>query len=256
MAKGDEPGGEYGFEPGFHERLARNWPEPREQLHAGGWSMTLRLAQELGIDPEDAVLDVCCGEGGSAVWIALTFGSHVTGVDILCPAMDVANERAKEQGVEALCTFVCGDAFSLPFADGSFDVVFGQDPDGFAQARRIDAFKECFRVLRPGGRLGFHHWIPGVDAPPAIVERFDEANAEAGYPSHVNVSADAYMEAMRAALFQDVRATDEASTYRKHMMGIRDQAREHGEEVDSWTAAWLELADRHPFGVMLLGRKI
>lgn len=258
MAKSDEigRGHQYEFQPGFHDRLARNWPEPREQLHAGGWSATRRLVKELGTGSGDSVLDVCCGEGGSAVWIARTFGISVTGIDIVLPAIKVAHERAQHEGVEALCTFVCGNVFSLPFSDGSFDVVYGQDSDGFAHAQRIVAFKECFRVLRPGGRFGIQHWIPGVNAPRALVERFDQANVEAGYASHANVCADAYMQAIRAALFQDMRVVDESIMYRKHMMRIRELAREHNEEVDSWTATWLELAEQHPFGVKLFGRKI
>lgn len=50
--------------------------------------------------------------------------------------------------------FVCGDAERLPFADGSFDVIFSSltlqwctDPDG--------TFAELRRILRPGGLLMF-----------------------------------------------------------------------------------------------------
>jgi SAM-dependent methyltransferase len=257
MAYDNEIGREHQdeFASGFHDRLARHWPEPREQLHAGGWRATQRLVQELRVGSEDVVLDVCCGEGGSAVWMARTWGLRVYGIDLLLPAIEVAQQRAKREGVDAQCTFVCGNLFSLPFADESFTVVFGQDPDGFAHRQRGVAFQECFRVLRRGGRFGIQHWIPGLHAPQAITERFDRLNVEVGYPSHAHVHADAYVQAMQSASFQGVQVIDRSRLYREHMLAIRDRARQRREEIDTWTAMWLNLASQHPFGVILLGQK-
>ena len=257
MTKGDDIGREHEheFKPDFHNRLARHWSEPREQLHAGGWSATHSLVDELGIGSGVSVLDVCCGEGGSAVWIARTCGARVIGIDILRPAIAVAEKRAQQEGVGSLCTFVWGNVFSLPFSDGTFDVVFGQDPDGFAHEQRVFAFKESLRVLRRGGHFGMQHWIPGVGAPRAVIDRFDQGNVEVGFPSHANVHADAYLQAMQAACFQDIRVVDRSDMYRKHMLAIHDNIREHNEEVDLWTAIWLELSEQHPFGVLLFGRK-
>ncbi len=243
------------FRPGFHDRLAQNWPEPREQLHAGGWQSTRDLVRELGMQGGYAVLEVCCGEGGSAVWMARAVGVRISGLDIVYPAIAAAQHRAQSEGVEAVCAFVHGNLFHLPLQDASFDVVYGQDPDGFAHKQRIVAFQECLRVLRPGGRFGMHHWIPGVDAPRAFVDRLDQVNVEMGFPSHGDVCADAYMAAMRDAAFRDIRMLDWSARYRQHMQGIRARMQAHGQEVDRWTALWLELSARHPFGVALLGRK-
>jgi SAM-dependent methyltransferase len=257
LAEREEVGREHldEFKPGFHDRLARNWPEPREQLHAGGWAATRRLVKELAIGPADSVLDVCCGEGGSAVWLARNIGARLVGIDILQAAVESARRRAAREGVLASCAFLRANLFSLPFRDESFDVVFGQDADGFAHGQRIVAFRECFRVLRPGGRFQVQHWIPWLDAPPAVTERFDQVQVEVGYPSHADVHAEAYLQAMRAASFHDVRAIDRSKMYRKHMLAIAERARARQARVDAWTATWLELAERHPFGVVLAGRK-
>ena len=243
------------FKPGFHDRLARSWPEPREQLHFGGWQMTHWIVSQLGLTSRQRVLDVCCGEGGTAIWIARTFHSPVVGVDIVEPAIESAQDHARSYDVEHLCTFIRGNIFSMPLLDNSFDVVMGQDPDGFAHARREVAFKECFRLLRPGGRFGIHHWIPGVGAPRSLIERFDRVNVEAGYPSHGEVHADAYIQSMKAASFRDVRVVDKSHIYHKHMLAIQSRMSDLGEDPDPWTTTWLELSKIHPFGVALLGSK-
>ena len=243
------------FPENFHDRLSQNWPEPREQLHAGGWETTRSLADELGIGPETRVLDLCCGEGGTAVWIAQTLGANVVGIDISAQAILSATARAEREGVGRRCHFVRGNMFALPFAMESFDVIIGQDPDGFAHAQRLFAFKECRLMLCPGGTLAFHHWIPGPGANKAVRDRFDHANVEAGYPSHAQVNADAYADAMEKASFKEVTVEDWSAVYLSHMSSIRDQAQRRGEEADPWTTVWLELAAEHPFGVMLSARR-
>lgn len=243
------------FGPGFHDRLSRNWPEPREQLHYGGWKATKWMVQELAIGAEDSVLDVCCGEGGTATWLARAFGINVTGIDIVCPAIETARDRAQREGVESKCEFVCGDVFSMPCENDSFDIIIGQDADGFAYAKRDEVFRECFRVLRSGGRMGLQHWIPGLGAPSEIIERFDKANIDAGYPSMINISAAAYVQAMQEAGFQEIRTIDKSDMYRRHTLAIQEQARKTNEEIDPWTATWLELSGLHPFGVAIVAGK-
>jgi ubiquinone/menaquinone biosynthesis C-methylase UbiE len=245
----------YEFQPGFHERLFRNWPEPREQLHAGGWAATRCLVDKLGIRAGTAVLDVCCGEGGTAIWMAQNLGAHVVGIDILGNAVEAAGHEARKEGIQSSCSLIRANLFSLPFKDETFDIVIGQDPDGLPHVQRVFAFQEIFRVLRKGGQLGIHHWIPGVGVPQSVIQRFDQVNVAVGYPSHGEVHAAAYIQAMQAASFRDIQVLDKSEMYSHHMRAIRNKALTRGEEVDSWTAAWLDLAEEYPFGVMLFGLK-
>src|SRR5436305_10304548 len=104
-------GGEHAQEigPDYHDRLAADWPEPRDQLHAGGWAATHALADALGLRTAAAPLDVCCGEGGTAVWLAARHGRRVVGVDILPRAAAVAAGAAAAAGVAA--RFVAANVF-------------------------------------------------------------------------------------------------------------------------------------------------
>ena len=78
------------------DRLAEFWPEPREQLHFGGWKATFDLVKRLDFSNSQKVLDVCCGEGSTACWLAKEYGLKVNGIDILDRAIAVAKEKAKD----------------------------------------------------------------------------------------------------------------------------------------------------------------
>jgi len=97
--------------------------------------------------PADArVLDLACGTGDfSQLMVQQLPRAHVIGVDLTEPMLQVARKRG-------LTETVCGDAASLPFADGSFDCVFiGYGLRNFPNL--AVALREIERVTRPGGLL-------------------------------------------------------------------------------------------------------
>ncbi|MFO0850865.1 MAG: class I SAM-dependent methyltransferase [Gemmataceae bacterium] len=93
-----------------------------------------------------AVLDYGCGHGMAAVVLARA-GAVVTGFDLSPGYVAEAGQRAVSNGVAA--TFVAADAEHLPFADGSFDAVWGNAVLHHLDLDRAGA--ELRRVLRPGG---------------------------------------------------------------------------------------------------------
>ena len=124
-----------------------------ESLHPGGLELTRRLGHLLGLGPGRTLLDVACGPGTSAIWLARELDCKVMGVDYAQRSIAAARHSAAASGVSTLVWFLRGDAEHLPLPDSSFDAVicecsFCTFPDKPAAAREI------FRVLRPGGRLG------------------------------------------------------------------------------------------------------
>ncbi len=101
----------------------------------------------------DHLLDIGCGIGGPARWIAAKFGCHVTGVDLTPEFCAAARELNAATGLADRVRILRGSALALPAPDNSFDRAYSQfvimnisDKPGF--------FREAFRVLRPGGWLG------------------------------------------------------------------------------------------------------
>jgi SAM-dependent methyltransferase len=92
------------------------------------------------------VLDYGCGHGMAAVVLARR-GARVTAFDLSAGYLAEAGRRATANGVRV--DLVQADGQRLPFADASFDRVWGN-----AVLHHLDidtAGRELFRVLRPGG---------------------------------------------------------------------------------------------------------
>jgi SAM-dependent methyltransferase len=102
---------------------------------------------------EREVLDIGCSQGIASVLLARE-GKTVVGLDREIGAIDFASERrlAEEEAVQARLTFTLGEAFSLPFPDGSFDsVLMGEVLEH--QIDRHRPLEEAHRVLRVGAEL-------------------------------------------------------------------------------------------------------
>ncbi|XP_011270745.1 hypothetical protein, variant [Capsaspora owczarzaki ATCC 30864] len=248
---------------GFHDRLATHWPEPREQLHAGGWRMTKRIALELNLaDSEGAegkhYLDLCCGEGASAIQLAKEYNCKITGIDIVEKAINRAKEQAKADKVEHLVTFVACNAFQLPFADGSFDAIFGQDPDALSHQDRVHIFRECLRVLKPNGRfVFFHHWIPGLGFPEDEAKAIDAKNEELKFLAMNNCNADTYLKDMKTAGFVIDDAEDIGDLAAAHLRGVAlSHYKKNGKIGDAWLQNNLDYIDRgRRFGLWCTAHK-
>ena len=94
------------------------------------------------------VLEVAPGPGYLSLEMARSGRLHVTGLDISRTMVEIATQKAREQGVAA--EFRQGDASELPFAGQSFDLVVTQA--AFKNFRRpLAALQEMHRVLREGG---------------------------------------------------------------------------------------------------------
>jgi arsenite methyltransferase len=124
-----------------------------DSFHPGGLELTRQLGQTLGLSSVSRVLDVACGKGVTAIFLAKEFGCEVVGIDYGEQNVATARSLAKTEHLDSLVRFERSDAESLPFSDQSFDAVicecaFCSFPDKIATA------KELFRVLRRGGQVG------------------------------------------------------------------------------------------------------
>ena len=97
------------------------------------------------------VLDIGCGAAGKSLYYA-SKGANVIGVEILEKYEAESKALANELGLSDKFTFVCADAASLPFEDGSIDTIIMNDAmEHVANPEAV--IDECMRVLSRGGRL-------------------------------------------------------------------------------------------------------
>ena len=114
------------------------------------------------------VLDVACGTGETACFLAETFGCHIVGID----ASDLQTKRAQRK--KARCDlpveFHQADAHHLSFPDDTFDAVFCEWT--LCHLDIGQALKEMMRVTKPGGRMGIHGLCWKENVRDTIKQRF------------------------------------------------------------------------------------
>ena len=112
------------------------------------------LVGAVGLEPNDRILDLCCGQGRHAIELARRGFKHVSGIDRSRYLIRLARKRARDIGVAV--DFREGDARRFRFGDGNFDCVclignsfgyFDRHEDDIAVLTRVK------RALRSHGML-------------------------------------------------------------------------------------------------------
>jgi SAM-dependent methyltransferase len=138
--------------------ITYEWVKPGDEP----WRYNLNLIRELtrGVTLDGArVLDVGCGRGGTCSYLVRYHApAEVVGVDLI--AGQVENCRRAHQAPNL--RFEQADAQSLPFADGSFDVVTNIE-SSHCYPDRDKFYAEVRRVLRPGGSFCYTDNLPAGD---------------------------------------------------------------------------------------------
>ncbi|XP_061690357.1 phosphoethanolamine methyltransferase isoform X1 [Syngnathoides biaculeatus] len=138
-------------------------------VSTGGAKTTKEFVNLLNLQPGQKVLDVGCGIGGGAFYMAKTFGVEVLGLDLSENMVDIAMERALAERLP-LVEFEVADATKRTFPEGLFDLIYSKDTI-LHIADKLALFKRFHSWLRPGGQLlitdyccGEKPWTPQFEA--------------------------------------------------------------------------------------------
>lgn len=150
-------------------------------IHPGGQDATRTLLDMCGLDATSKVLDVGCGSGNTACFIADDIGSRVSGIDISEVMIVKARERAQRQGLSDKLEFRVGDVFDLPYEDDWFDVVILESVLTPLPGDKKQALKEIVRVVRSGGKVGANEGVVDPETPPEVMALLAEHPAFYGH---------------------------------------------------------------------------
>jgi SAM-dependent methyltransferase len=121
---------------------------PVDHFHARGFPATVELADRLPVQSGQHILDIGCGLGGPARYIATRFRCKVSGVDITQPFVEAANKLTALLRMQDRVTIEHGDGQRLPYANAVFDGAYTQHVT-MNVADRPRFFAEAYRVLKP-----------------------------------------------------------------------------------------------------------
>jgi SAM-dependent methyltransferase len=175
------------------------------------------------------VLDIGCGIGGLDQVLVELDAAHVTAVDVAEPLIALGRKRIAAAGLsDRIDLQTIAPEKPLPFADGSFDVVFTKDawlhvPDKPALLRDVR------RVLKPAGWLAGGDWMKGPEPYSADMIYFIELE---GIPYHPTTLAE-YGVMLHASGFDEIKLLDINAWYRD--LAKEELARLKGELYDVMT---------------------
>ena len=140
-----------------------------EHLHHGYWEnnesvaraqiqLMERLAERAGFARGARVLDIGCGLGGSALWLAARFDCEVTGMTISPVQARMAAAKAKARSLTGRVQFQVCDANQWQPEPASTDVIWIMESSEHFRDKPA-FFERCARALKPGGVLAVCAWL-------------------------------------------------------------------------------------------------
>jgi len=176
-------------------------------VSTGGESTTAKFCSELSahsLKADDKILDVGCGIGGSAFYMAKNFGVQVYGYDLSVNMINIANDlRLCEPAIVTHSTqFYVEDATLMDYPDQFYDMVYSRDTILHIKDKKA-LFEMFYKTLKPGGKLVITDYCHGDK--PKHSQHFVDYVKSRGYHLH---TVPEYGRIIESAGFVDVVATN------------------------------------------------
>lgn len=117
--------------------------------HPGGFGLTQSILEDMNVQPNESVLDIGCGTGQTAAFLAERNNCQVTAIDNHPIMVQKARQRLKK--MKARVKVFEGDVQNLDFVDDSFDLIIAESVIIFTDISQT--LKELSRVLKSDGNL-------------------------------------------------------------------------------------------------------
>ena len=117
--------------------------------HPGGINLSKELFKTESIQQTSHILDVGCGTGQTAAYLAAHFQANVTGLDINPIMIEKARRRMKKTRLPV--NIIQGSIVQTSLPIESFDLILAESVLAFVNQQR--ALQEIYRLLKKGGRF-------------------------------------------------------------------------------------------------------
>jgi len=227
------PSKDIGTKIGYSERELQAMPEGANLILGCGNPVALSSLRE-----GETVLDLGSGTGLDCLLAAQRVGERgrVIGVDMTEEMVEKARENAQKGGYRNV-EFRQGEIEDLPVEDASVDVVISNCVINLCPHKER-AFREAFRVLRPGGRMIISDLVLLKELPAPLK---DSTEAYIGCIAGAS-KKDEYLETIRGAGFQGVRIIEE-TPFLAEVLSTDPLAQSIGQGLCLSAKEWREILD-------------
>jgi SAM-dependent methyltransferase len=132
-----------------------------QQIHIGGFTSSMDLAEKAGIGSGMKGVDLCCCNGaGMRFLVRFRDVARMQGVDATQKVIEQGRRRCEQEGLSDKIEFTIADVCDSGLADSSADFVWGEDAWCYVLDKR-KLIAEAARIVKPEGTIAFTDWIEG-----------------------------------------------------------------------------------------------
>jgi len=125
---------------------------PVDEFHIGGRKATAHAIEKMSLSEDQHVLDIGCGIGGTARYMAAQIGCKVTGIDLTPEYISIAKTLTDLTGLGSKVTYKVASALAMPFESETFDAAITIHV-AMNIPERAALYREIARVMKPGATL-------------------------------------------------------------------------------------------------------
>ena len=176
----------------------------------GGEETTAKFCRELDLRPGQKVLDIGCGVGGSAFYMARHYGADVFAIDLSQNMISIAKDywNGQPSGIQHRVQFHIEDATKMAYPENFYDVVYSRDTVLHIFEKK-QLFENLLKCLKPGGKLMISDYCRG------------EGEHTMGFRKYVKlrgyqlITINEYRKMLERVGFEDIEAKNNSAYFKQ-----------------------------------------